>query len=189
MIMGSSENSAVLDTSREDQDIALVRRFLAGEESAFDELVARHQSYVYNLCLSMLGNPSDAEDAAQDVFVAVYKGLPGFRMQSKVLTWVHRIAMNQCVSNRRKRREEIMADGEIGESPCPVDDREKRREVRRMLQQVAPHYRGLLVLKYYREFSYEEIGEIMGWSSAKVKCYLHRARNVFRRVYEAESAG
>lgn len=189
MIMGRSENSAVLDTSREDQDVVLVRRFLAGEESAFDELVSRYQSYVYNVCLHMLGHAADAEDAAQDVFVAVYKGLPGFRMQSKVATWVYRVAVNKCISRRRMRRPEVNVEREIIERAEHPGDFEKHRLVRSLLQRLAPHYRAVLVLKYYQELSYDEAAEILGWKPEKVKCYLHRARNAFRRTFADEMGG
>ena len=187
--MGCSENSAVLDPSREDQDAILVRRGLAGEESAFAELVARYQSYVYNVCLHMLGNAQDAEDAAQDVFVAVYKGLPGLRMQSKVLTWIYRITVNQCISRRRARQPEVNVEAELLERAEHSGDSEKRRLVRSLLQRLAPHYRAVLVLKYYQELSYDEAAEILGWSPEKVKCYLHRARGIFRQIYVDEMGG
>lgn len=189
MLMSGSENPAVLDAARVDPDLPLVRRFLAGEERAFDELVTRHQSYVYNVCLQILGNQADAEDAAQDVFVAAYKALPRFRMRSKISTWIYRIAVNQCVSRLRRRRAEVRTAQEAGERPTQAGQVEKRRLVRDLVQRLAPHYRAVLVLKYYREFSYQEIAEILGWSPDKVKCYLHRARNIFKRIYEAENRG
>jgi len=67
----------------DDQALPFVKRFMAGDDRAFDELVDTYQSGVYNICLRMLSNPSDAEDAAQDVFVAVYRGLRGFKARSK----------------------------------------------------------------------------------------------------------
>ena len=189
MLMNESGKSAVIETSAEDEGAVLVRRFLAGEERAFDELVGRYQPYVYNVCLQMLGNPSDAEDTAQNVFVAVYKALPRFRMQSKVSTWIYRIAINQCISWRRGRREELPIEFEVVDSSPHFEDAEKRREMDQLLQKLAPHYRAVLILKYYRELSYEEIADILVWSPDKVKCYLHRARNIFRKLYEAEFGG
>lgn len=190
MLMNESGKSAVIEaTTAEDEGAILVRRFLAGEERAFDELVCRYQPYVYNVCLQMLDNPSDAEDTAQNVFVAVYKALPRFRMQSKVSTWIYRIAINQCISWRRGRREELPIEFDIVDSSPHFEDAEKRREINRLMQKLAPHYRAVLILKYYRELSYEEIAEILAWSPDKVKCYLHRARNIFKKLYEAEFGG
>ncbi len=189
MMMSESGQPAVMETAVEDEGTILVRRFLAGEERAFDELVMRYQTYVYNVCLQMLANPSDAEDTAQNVFVAVYKSLPRFRMQSKVSTWIYRIAVNQCISWRRGRREELPIEMEISDPSPDFEDAEKRREISYLLQKLAPHYRAVLVLKYYRELSYEEIAEILAWSPDKVKCYLHRARNIFKKLYEAEFGG
>jgi RNA polymerase sigma-70 factor (ECF subfamily) len=188
-LMGNSETSAVLDATREDRDLLLVRQFLAGEKRAFDELVSRHQQYVYNVCLRMLDNTADAEDVAQDVFVAVYKGLRAFRMGSRVSTWIYRIAMNRCISHRRSRRVELPMEQEYGIRSADIEQFADRRVVRQTLQELAPHYRAVLVLRYYRELSHEEIGEVLGWSSEKVKCYLHRARNHFKRLYEAENGG
>jgi RNA polymerase sigma-70 factor, ECF subfamily len=184
--MDNARNPAVLDATREDQDLSLVRRYLAGDERAFDVLVARYQSFVYHVCLNMLANPSDAEDAAQEVFVAVHRALPGFKMRSRVSTWIYRITMNRCISQRRNRRPEAVLNDEHAAPFERFDDIEKRHDIRRLLQKMAPHYRAVLVLKYYQELSYDETAESLGWSPEKVKCYLHRARNIFKRIYEQE---
>ncbi len=186
MLMDNAPNPAVLDATREDQDMVLVRRFIAGDERAFDHLVSQYQSYVYHICLNMLANPSDAEDAAQEVFVAVHRALPGFKMRSKVSTWIYRIAMNRCISRRRSRPAEVPLEFEQAAMPDKNGDVETRHAIRRMLQKMAPHYRAVLVLKYYHELSYEEAAETLGWSPEKVKCYLHRARNIFKRIYQEE---
>lgn len=186
MQMDNAGNPAVLDASREDQDMALVRRFLAGDERAFDALVSRYQSYVYHICLNMLANPCDAEDASQEVFVAVHRALSGFKMRSKVSTWIYRIAMNRCISRRRSRIPEVPMEFEQATMPNEHGDVERRYAIRQMLQRLAPHYRAVLVLKYYHDLSYEEAAETLGWSPEKVKCYLHRARNIFKRIYEEE---
>lgn len=185
--MDDWENPAVLDATQEDRDLPLVRRFVAGDKRAFDELLARYQPYVYNICLQMLANPSDAEDAAQNVFVGICKALPRFQMRSKVSTWIYRITVNRCISYRRNRHTAMPAEGDLGDRSPSAADLEKRRTVRCLLQKLPAHYRAVLVLKYYRQLSYEEIAEILGWSPAKVKCYLHRARNVFKQAYECEN--
>ncbi len=187
--MGDPENAAVLEVVQEDRDLPLVRRFMAGDEGAFDELMAGYQPYVYNICLQMLGNAWDAEDAAQDVFLGIYRSLPRFEMRSKLSTWIYRIAINRCMSYRRSRRAEVLVERELGDRSPQSGELEKRRTVRYLLQKLPAHYRAVLVLKYYRELSYDEIAEVLGWSAAKVKNYLHRARNVFKQAYERENVG
>jgi len=191
MFVGSLEKPVVLEASAVDRDHLLVRRFLAGDESAFDELVRMYQPYVYNICLQMLGNAADAEDAAQNALVSAYRALPRFRMKSRVSTWMYRIAVNQCISMRRVRRPEVPAEQDFGEWSVPLEDVEKRRTIRKLIEELAPHFRAVLVLRYYRDLSYEEIAEVLGWSPEKVKCYLHRARNAFRKIYlgECEDGG
>jgi RNA polymerase sigma-70 factor (ECF subfamily) len=134
----------------------------------------------------MLDNPADAEDAAQNALVSAYKALPRFRMQSRVSTWIYRIAVNQCLSIRRSRRPECQVEQDFSDDPPRYEEIEKRQAVRRLLRGLAPHFKAVLILRYYRQLSYEEIAEVLGWSSDKVKCYLHRARNVFKDAYVRE---
>jgi len=184
--MSNKEKRAVRDPADTDRDLPLVRQFLAGDETAFDELVSRYRSHVYNICLQMLGNRADAEDAAQEVFVALYEGLPRFQMRSKVATWVYRITVNRCISHRRRRRPTCPIESDTPGQGERFEGTEKRRRVNQALQQLASHYRAALVLKYYRGLSYDEIAEALDWSPGKVKNYLHRARNKFRSIYDRE---
>lgn len=176
----------MLDSEETDSDLLLVRRFLEGDETAFDELVSRHRTHVFNICLQMLGSRVDAEDAAQEAFVAAYRGLPKFRMGSKISTWLHRIAINRCISYRRSRRVHFVLDEEPEAPMERFDESDKRRSVNAALQRMSKHYRAVLVLKYYRGYSYDEISQVLGWSPEKVKNYLHRARNIFKLLYERE---
>ena len=89
-------------------DNELVRRFVDGDRSAFEELVVRHQNRVYGFCLRLLGSPSLAEEAAQEVLVKVFKYLPRFRGESKFTTGLYRVTFNHCrnVQAYRARRHE-----------------------------------------------------------------------------------
>lgn len=187
MLMGSLEKPAVLDASVIDRDQLLVKSFLAGDERAFDELAVKYHTYIYNICLQMLGNAADAEDATQNALISAYRALPHFKMKSRVSTWLYRIAVNQCLSLQRSRRLEAPLEKDFGEWSQPsLEDVEKRRIISKLLQRLAPHFRAVLILRYYRELSYIEIAEVLGWSPDKVKCYLHRARNVFKEIYLRE---
>lgn len=184
--MSDAERVAVLGRVEADQDTHLVRRFLDGDRRAFDQLVSRYQRPVHSTCLHMLGDPSDAEDAAQEVFIGVYKALPRFRMDSKLSTWIYRIAVNKCICHRRARRPRATLEEVAEETFTPLEGIEDRWLVASALQQTPARYRALLVLRYYREFSYEEIAEIMGWNTSKVRSSLQRARNAFKTAFERE---
>jgi len=183
------ETPAVLDATTVDRDQLLVRNFLAGDQTAFDELVAKYQPYIYNICLQMLDNPADAEDVTQNALVAAYRALPRFRMESRFSTWMYRIAINQCLSYRRRQRPEMSLERDIPEGSARFEEVDKRETVRKLIQTLAPHFRAVIVLRYYRQLSYEEIAEVLGWTPDKVKCYLHRARNVFKKAYRRELEG
>lgn len=173
----------------EDTDLMLVRRFLDGETRGFDEIAVRYQSFVYNICLNMLGNRADAEDAVQETFVAVFKGLRHFKARSALSTWIYRIAINKCRSHRRKRPPEAAVEFDVGIHHDFHKQMKDRQVVRSLLQKLAPHFRAVLVLKYFQQLSYEEIGETLGWSPEKVKCYLSRARKRFKHVYDSAERG
>ena len=175
--------------SIDNADIVFIQQFLGGETKGFDELVIRYQSLIYNICLKMLGNPSDAEDATQEIFVAIFKGLRKFKAQSALSTWIYRIAINKCRNYRRNRPAEVLTESDLSMHHDPREEMQNRRMVRSLLHELAPHYRAVLVLRYFQQLSYEEIGEILGWSSDKVKCYLSRARKRFKQVYAATMEG
>ena len=92
-----------------ERDEDLVRRFRAGEPDAFTEIVRRHQQRVYSLCLRMLGEADAAADVAQDTFLTVLRKLESFRGDAAFTTWLHRVAVNACYDElRRKRRRPIL---------------------------------------------------------------------------------
>src|SRR5688572_5237079 len=90
-------------TGASDSDLNLIYAFRAGSEAAFDRLFQKHQEYVYNICLGVLGNPDDARDCAQDTFLRVYRKVGEFRGQSAFSTWLYRVTVNVCVGHLRKR--------------------------------------------------------------------------------------
>lgn len=175
--------------SIDNADLVFIQRFHDGETKCFDELIVRYQSLIYNICLQMLGNRADAEDATQETFVAVFKGLRKFKARSALSTWIYRIAINKCRSYRRGRPAEVSAESDLSVHHDNHEEMHNRRMVRSLLQELAPHYRAVLVLRYFRQLSYEEIGETLGWSANKVKVYLSRARKHFKQAYAAMLEG
>lgn len=181
-----------------DSDADLLARFLEGQAEAFDRLFLRHQEYVYNICLGILGNPDDARDCTQETFLQVYRAARSFRGQAQFSTWIYRIAVNNCRGLLRKRPRLPAAsieDPEVGEmadpGPPPWRDAERAAhadEVRAIIAGLAPDYRTVLVLRYFQELSYEQMMEILGWSLPQVKVKLHRARRAFAKLYVRQEA-
>ena len=157
---------------------ALVERARRGDVEAFDELYRVHRNRVYTLCVDLCGDRELAEDLLQETFVRVWRGLRGFGGRSSFATWVHRIAVNVCRDAVRRQRRQAE---EGSRSPNP--DTETVDRVRIALARLKPPYRAALALRYTLGLSYDEIGETLGWSLAKVKVTIHRAKRAFKLAY------
>lgn len=174
-------------------DGSLVRRFLEGEPSAFDELVRRHQVRVYNLCLRILGNREDARDATQDAFVAALRKLGQFRGDAAFTTWLHRIAVNACYDELRKQRRRpmlhVVPEGEDDrprEPAAPIADHAdaiaSSMDAAAALMEIPEEFRFALVLADVQDLAYEEIGRILDVPVGTVKSRVHRGRIALARV-------
>lgn len=169
-------------------ELALLQRAQAGDDSAFEEIVLRHQDAIYNLCRRILGNPHDAEDAAQDVFVKAYKALPGFRPNASLSTWLYRIAVNTCIDyKRRPVFEPIDGTPEEGsvlhepasEDPSPerlAESRQTNHALWAAMGRLSVKLRASIILRELYGLSYEEIAETMNVSVGTVKSRIARAR-------------
>lgn len=176
-----------------DADHQAIKRFLAGDASAFEELYHRYQPYVYNVVYGIVQNPDDARDVTQDVFLHVYDSLSRFRGGSSLSTWLYRVAVNAAITHvrKQKRHPHIPLDA-LREFRAETDTEpeqqiariEAQQAVQEVLAQLPEQQRAVLVLRYFQELSLEEIAEVMNCSVAAVKVRLHRARNSFRRLYE-----
>lgn len=163
-----------------------IEQALAGDRAAFGRLVEAYQTPVYNLAYRMLGNPSEAEDAAQEAFLRAYAKLHTYRPERKFSTWLLSITSHYCIDRLRRRRFTWLSL----EAPPPPDwlqsERglpeeaalrgEAREEVRQLLDSLEPAYRAPIVLRYWYDLSYDEIAETLGITLAAVKSRLHRAR-------------
>lgn len=181
-------------------DAELVRRFREGEREAFAELVLRYQDRVYTMCLRWMSNPEVAEEVAQDVFVALYRSLPGFRGESKVSTWVFRVTVNHCKNRRlygRRRaadRHEPLEgkfddDGpgrQLAHPDSGTDLALHRSEAEQIIQaaleELDESHRAIVVLRDIEGLPYEEIAEILDLPRGTVKSRLHRARAELART-------
>lgn len=176
-------------------DQALIQAFRSGDEAAFDRLFTRHQDYVYNVCLGILGNPDDARDCTQEVFLRVYRKVGEFRAEAAFSTWLYRVTVNVCVGQLRKRTRvgvasledetvrEIADDGpELWSGPVREVDEQLVREV---VAELPEDYRVLLVLRYFQDLSYDEMVQVLGYNMSQLKVKLHRARRAFARRWAA----
>jgi RNA polymerase sigma-70 factor (ECF subfamily) len=179
---------------------SLLRRLRDRDERAFRELVEAHRDRVYNITFRMLGNRAEAEDVAQEVFIAVFKMIDQFREESKFSTWLYRIAVNHC-KNRIKylaRRHDRSRDeldetthgngvnGQIG-APLPSSPHKalESAQMERLMQDAIANLdddqRIVVVLRDVEDLSIEEICDITGLPDGTVKSRLHRARLLLRK--------
>lgn len=182
-------------------DQALVARFKAGDEAAFDEMVSRYRDRIYGMVLKLLRNTQDAEEVTQDAFIRAHRGLENFRGDSSFSTWLYQIATNLARNRywywwRRKRDKSISFDQPIGgesdttlaevfpsEVASPEDiaiTNEFQERVATAMQLLNEKHREALVLRNIRNMTYEEIAERLDISIGTVKSRIARARESLR---------
>ena len=166
----------------------------AGDAQACRELVHSHQRMVYHLALQLLGNPEDARDLSQDVFLTVFRSIHRFRGDSALQTWIYRIAVNQARNQqrwwrRRKRSDEVSLEATFIDPPAPaattsperaLDRKELRQRLWRALRRLPFEQRSAVVLRELHSMRYAEIAFSLGISTAAVKSRRARARRTLR---------
>jgi RNA polymerase sigma-70 factor (ECF subfamily) len=182
-----------------DQEVVWIEQAREGDQRAFGLLVQAYQKPVFNLTYRMLGNAQEAEDAAQETFLRAYSSLRQYQIEHKFSTWLFAIANHHCIDRLRKRRVSFVSiednpvlENMTGESPLPERQalmREQSAEMQRLLQELEPDYRLPLILRYWEDYSYEEIAATMEITVAAVKSRLFRARQQIAKLYgEREAA-
>ena len=168
----------------------IIQDVLAGRTEAFAALVRAHQAKVLSLCLSLLRDRAEAEDAAQDVFLRAYRSLKDFRADSSFSTWIYRISYRRCldlIKARKVRRAEsldaLLAGGgekavETGRAEPEADD----ETLERILSALPPEYRMVLTFREVQGLAYDEIARATGASLDSVKARLRRARLALREA-------
>lgn len=168
-----------------------------GDDEAFSNLVNHYQNPVYNLCYRMLGNAQEAEDAAQESFWRAYQAIRRYDRSRPFATWLLSIAAHFCIDQQRKRRlptleiedwmEEIVPDN----TPDPeytAGQNDENRILHQIMAGLNPQDRAALVLRYWYEFSEEEISQSLQLSVSAVKSRLHRARQKMAALYRTEQS-
>lgn len=163
-----------------------IRRAQQGDARAFETLMGAYEKKIYGLCLRMMGNSHDGEDAAQEAIIRIWQKMPQYREQSSFGTWAYRVAASCCMDAIRKRRtqpslEEMGADGfePRDESPTPheeVEKGEREAAVQKAVSSVPEAMRAVFLLRDVHGRSVEETARILGISEGTVKSRLSRAR-------------
>lgn len=186
-------------------DEVLAQRVLDGDNSSFEELVNRYKGSVFAIVYRMVSQYQDAEDISQDVFMNVYRKLYQFDRGKRFSPWIHRIAVNTCISHLRKRSKVVSLafdeaymqqyeDENASWAVNPQAEMEKeelRRYMDMAIGELPEAYRILIVLRYQMEYSNQEISEILGISKENVEVKTHRARKALRKIIvgKAEERG
>jgi len=178
-------------------DAALVELVLADDQDAFTVLVERYKNAVQNLAYRMLSNAAEAEDVTQETFVRAYTQLATYKPAHKFSTWLLSIASHLAIDQLRRRRflalplEDVpfldwIADVGTGPEQSALEG-EQQDEVQTYLQRLPGKYRAVIVLRYWYDFSYEEIARTLNLTPALVKARLHRARELLARYMKQNS--
>ena len=180
-------------------DEIIVERALTGDAEAFGELVRRWERRIFALTYGMLGREEDARDATQETFIAAFRNLRGFRGEAKVSSWLHRIAVNQCISRQRRskvRNESTLEDEHttsfampLSHSPAHVaEGRQETAAVRRAINSLPVELRQVVVMKEFEELTFREIADALDLPLSTVKSRLYTAlKQLQMRLQKFES--
>jgi RNA polymerase sigma-70 factor (ECF subfamily) len=187
-----------------DAEAALLERILAGDSRAFAGLMRKYNRRLYRVARSVLRDDTEAEDALQDAYLLAYRGLPEFRGQSALGTWLTRIVVNAALAHRRKawRLAEVIqlsAEPTMDEHPSPIEARDEsgqpehaalRAQTRRLIEAkidtLPESFRTVFVLRALEELSVEETSDTLGIPEATVRSRYFRARSLLREALASE---
>ncbi|MEW6246506.1 MAG: sigma-70 family RNA polymerase sigma factor [Nitrospirota bacterium] len=175
----------------------LLARSLRRDSDAFGQLVERYASSIVSLAYRMVGERADAEDVAQETFLAAFKALPTFRADAGFSTWLYRIAMNKCkdwLRARRARQDSIEEEAQEAWAELAVDrvtperaltQKQVADHLERAIQKLPPLYREAFVLKHVEGLDYEEMEQIVGVNRDTLKMRVYKARTRLCRALGA----
>lgn len=184
-------------------DIGIIDKLKQGNESAFKELVESYRNMVVNTCFGLLHNTEDAEDVAQDVFVEVFRSVENFRADSKISTWLYRIAVNRSLNfirdNQKRKwfqsfedavesKKEALNQLAKGYSDNPETELENSQRaliLHEAIDSLPENQRVAFTLNKYEDLAYKEISEVMNLSVSSVESLIHRAKkNLQKKLYK-----
>lgn len=195
-----SKSTAEEQHAHDLEDSLLVRRFIEGDQTAFDQIMGKYGDTITNLANRLLGWPGNVDDVTQEVFLAAFMGLKKFRSDASLKTWLFTITINKTKFFRSKRflrkQQQLSAEAVI-ENDCHLNtaetnlaEKEKFRQIRSVIASLSDKYRQPIVLRYLYEFDIPEISKIMGVSTNVINTRLNRAKqqlkNPLLKLYENE---
>ena len=178
---GTEVSSAILAAAR------------AGDPGAFTALVEHYDPRLRALAYHLLGDPHQTDDALQDAYVKVFRGLSAFAGRSALSTWLTRITYTTCIDHLRRRARVVLVpdlepEQALPDSPDPTDDLSDRGDVRRALRRLPPEQRAVVVLVGVQGLDYEQAAEILGVPSGTVASRLSTARTILRSALRGDDA-
>ena len=186
-------------------DTLLVRRCVAGDVAAWEEIVQRHHRRIYNLCYRFVGSPDDAQDLTQEVFIKIYRTLKSYDVgRGALVTWVSTITRNLLVDHFRKTKQDRVTDSldaapsehedamplsdQVQDKGLPPDagvqSREVRETVHRALQKLSPELREAVILRDLQDMDYREIATLLRVPEGTVKSRINRGRAELARLLQ-----
>ncbi|MFO7853377.1 MAG: RNA polymerase sigma factor [Bacteroidota bacterium] len=178
-------------------DLRLVNRAVEGDEKAFAELMDRYRDSIYYMLLKMVNNPSDADDLTIEAFGKAFKNIHLYTPNYAFSTWLFRIATNNCIDFIRKKKSaptaiEQQQDEQDdpaahlqSDMPGPEEEMMQQQKIRHLshvVSQLKPKYRRLIELRYYKEYSYEEISDELNLPLGTVKAQIFRAKELLYNI-------
>jgi RNA polymerase sigma-70 factor (ECF subfamily) len=171
----------------------LVERCRRGEEAAFQQLVDQYKDLVFAVIARTVQDRTRAEDLAQDVFLRVHRGLPYFRGEARLSTWLYRIAANVCTEARSRQAPQVSLDDErMSEKVRPIaadrhaSDLELSDRLEKAIARLPPSQRLLIAAHYLQGVRYEDLADALRLPLGTVKTQLYRAKQQLRRLLETE---
>lgn len=184
-----------------DQEASIINQIIGGDTQAFSVLVDVYKDLVFTLAIRMLKNREEAEEVSQDTFIKIYKALPKFKGESKLSTWIYKVAYNTCLDQIKKnnRRYDEVAIDSFSENQIKtldnaldaLEEKEQQQTIQDCLQKLTSKDSFLLTLFYFEELSLEEISKVVNMEANTVKVNIHRARkrlgNILKQKLEPET--
>ena len=182
---------------RGESDHDLLEKAKSGDGKAFGRIVERYTGVVYAAVRSVLGSRGDIDDAVQEIFIRIYRGLPSFSGRSSLSTWIWSVARNHAINVRAKERDDVIPlekTAEIASSRLGPEAELTRRtaaeDIEWLLSNLEGNYREVIELRYLAGKKYREIAETLALPEGTVKTLIHRARVRMKRIMdERDSAG
>lgn len=183
-------------------DYKLVNLAIAGDEKAYAELLDRYKDAIYYMLLKMVNNKSDAEDLTIEAFGKAFKNIGQYTPNYAFSTWLFKIATNNCIDFIRKKKANLVSLDQTSEdqdsfgtplhanTPDPEEDMIKSQRVdltRSVVEKLKPRYKTLVELRYFKEYSYEEIANELNLPIGTVKAQLFRARELLYNILKSSN--